>query len=230
MSFYLFLNLIIIFIPLALSFEQRVQYIKKWPAVFLSIVVVGGFYVAWDVGATGAGHWSFNARYVGADKIFGLPIEEILFFVTTPFSCLFIYEVLSYFKNDVQLTITKNFFYFCICFLLIASFFNMSREYSVLSFVACASFILLTLMVKAEILCSKNFWIYLAICYGPFLIFNGILTGLPVVLYDEQAIMGFRVFTIPIEDFFYNFSFLGFAFLVYQLYPVLVKRFRTKTV
>jgi lycopene cyclase domain-containing protein len=46
----------------------------------------------------------------------------------------------------------------------------------------------------------------------PFLIVNGILTGsftdAPVVWYNENHIIGMRIFTIPFEDLFYNYAML----------------------
>ena len=99
MSVYLFINLCILAIPLCLSFERRIAFYKKWPAVFLSIAIVGIFYILWDIFATWAGHWWFNSRYVSSAEFFFLPFEEILFFVTAPYSCLFIYEVLEFFHQ-----------------------------------------------------------------------------------------------------------------------------------
>ena len=46
----------------------------------------------------------------------------------------------------------------------------------------------------------------------PFLIVNGILTGAvtdePVVWYSVDHIMGPRIYTIPVEDLFYNYAML----------------------
>jgi lycopene cyclase domain-containing protein len=46
----------------------------------------------------------------------------------------------------------------------------------------------------------------------PFLIVNGILTGSfteePVVWYNGNHIIGIRIFTIPMEDVFYNYCML----------------------
>jgi hypothetical protein len=58
---------------------------------------------------------------------------------------------------------------------------------------------------------------FLVITFVPFLLFNGLLTALPVVLYNPKEIWGVRAYTIPIEDFFYSFSLLGFNALVYRL-------------
>jgi hypothetical protein len=58
----------------------------------------------------------------------------------------------------------------------------------------------------------------------PFIIFNYLLTSIPIVSYNANAIWGAdglwngRFFTIPLEDFFYNFSMLSFYLLVYQVF------------
>jgi hypothetical protein len=46
---------------------------------------------------------------------------------------------------------------------------------------------------------------------------QGILTALPVVPYNPTAIWGPRFITIPLEDFFYNYSLLSFYLLVYRM-------------
>ncbi|CUT04727.1 lycopene cyclase domain-containing protein, partial [Candidatus Kryptobacter tengchongensis] len=57
---------------------------------------------------------------------------------------------------------------------------------------------------------AKEFAISYLILLFPFLIVNGTLTGSftaePIVWYNENAILGIRVLTIPIEDFLYAFS------------------------
>ena len=56
---------------------------------------------------------------------------------------------------------------------------------------------------------------YIIVCTILFAIFNHVLTSLPVVTYSPQAITGIRAGTIPIEDFFYNFSLLSFYLIIY---------------
>lgn len=55
---------------------------------------------------------------------------------------------------------------------------------------------------------------------GPFIIINSLLTGTyigkEIVWYNESAITGIRLLTIPIEDFGYMFSFVLFTLLVRQ--------------
>jgi lycopene cyclase domain-containing protein len=49
------------------------------------------------------------------------------------------------------------------------------------------------------------------------MIFNSVLTALPVVEYNSVAIWGVRFGTIPVEDFFYNYSMLSFYLLFYRM-------------
>ena len=85
MSFYLFLNVMIIAFPLIFSLEKRwIKFYKKIKPILVSLLTVGIFFIVWDVFATSRDHWSFNPAYVNDIKLLGLPIEEILFFVTVP--------------------------------------------------------------------------------------------------------------------------------------------------
>jgi lycopene cyclase domain-containing protein len=38
----------------------------------------------------------------------------------------------------------------------------------------------------------------------PFLIINGLLTAIPVVLYNDHENLATRIYTIPVEDVFYG--------------------------
>jgi len=49
-----------------------------------------------------------------------------------------------------------------------------------------------------------------------FFVFNYLLTSIPIVIYNPYAITNIRILTIPIEDFFYNFSML-FLYLFFYL-------------
>jgi lycopene cyclase domain-containing protein len=56
----------------------------------------------------------------------------------------------------------------------------------------------------------------LVVQYIPFLLVNGILTYLPVVIYGSDAITGFRIGSIPIEDFIYSFVMLVCPVCIYE--------------
>ena len=114
---YLLINFFIIIFPLVFSFEKRIQYYKKLPAVAASILVVGIGYILWDFVATSRGDWAFNDTYILGITFLDLPVEELLFFLTAPYSCLFIYEALSQFITDRKLSMKYYYFIPLIIFL-----------------------------------------------------------------------------------------------------------------
>ncbi|MBN2552581.1 MAG: lycopene cyclase domain-containing protein, partial [Spirochaetales bacterium] len=93
MNLYLWILAGIAAVPLLLSFDRKVHYVGRWPAVFASAGIVGVVYIAWDILKTEADVWGFVERHAGSFRIMGLPLPEILFFLVVPFSCIFIYEV-----------------------------------------------------------------------------------------------------------------------------------------
>ncbi|MEJ2194299.1 MAG: lycopene cyclase domain-containing protein [Ignavibacteriaceae bacterium] len=66
---------------------------NHWKQLVVAIVIPAIPFLLWDVIVTGA-HWNFNPKYVSGIKIINLPIEEILFFITVPFACLFTWEMI----------------------------------------------------------------------------------------------------------------------------------------
>ncbi len=69
--------------------------------------------------------------------------------------------------------------------------------------------------IAGGIFFSKLYWLYIATTLAFFLLFNFILTSIPIVEYSNLAITGLRVTTIPIEDFMFNFSMLTLYLAVY---------------
>jgi len=217
MSFYLLLNAIIISFPLIFSFERRwIKFYKKLKPLLISLVIVGIFFIALDVFATSRGHWSFNPNYVNNIKFLGLPLEEILFFVTVPYSCLFVYESVLHFLGDKKLFSPRKWLFTIIGILIMLSAFAFyNKEYTFLAILSVGVSVLFVSLVNGELFFSRAYWIYTILTLGLFLIFNYILTSYPVVQYSTNAISGFRVTTVPIEDFLFNFSMLTNYLTIY---------------
>jgi lycopene cyclase domain-containing protein len=214
---YLWVNVLILGGPLALSFDSRVSYFRRWPAVFATLLVVGFFYVVWDSRAARRGDWSFNPRYLVGTRLWGLPLEEILFFVTVPFSCLFILECVRAYLPGAPVFYSPPLYLLpALAFVFLAWLFR-ERPYTRTVALVTGLFLLLAASLGREMVSSSHFWLALLFTYLPFLLFNGVLTGLPIVIYQPRAILGVRVFSIPLEDFFYSFSMLGFYFLVFLM-------------
>lgn len=217
MSLYLIVNLAIIAIPLALSFEKNLKFYRLWPAVGFSMLVVSTAYIVWDVIATARGDWMFNPEYVGGIEIFNLPLEEILFFITVPYACIFIYETVHLYLQEK--TAPRAYLYLLpLSVLLFAgSWYYSGQYYTATVFSYTAVFFILSAVLIPSLTGSRNFWISMAVTYVPFFIVNYILTSTPVVIYNDAANWSVRVTTIPLEDFFYSFSMISLWFLFYEV-------------
>ena len=216
MSLYLYINIAIIFFPLLLTFEKRIKYYSKIKNLTVAILLISYLFVAWDIFATFRGHWSFNPNYVLEIKFLGIPIEEVLFFITVPFSCLFAYEGIKYYFKDSKLFSINKLIPNSIGILFLAlAFVSIGGEYTTLALASMGFTIIFISNFMIELFFSKLFWIYIAFTILVFLIFNYLLTSIPVVEYSSLAIIGFRVITIPIEDFMFNFSMLTLYLAVY---------------
>ena len=222
---YLTINILTILYPLAQSYEHRLKFLGQWKAIFGATAIMGGIFLAWDELFTAIGVWGFNHRYLLGIYIGELPLEEYNFFLTVPFSCLFIYEVLNYFvKRDLLGNVHQGFTFFFLLSSLFLGIYFYPRLYTSICFFSLA------LLLSAQLLFWKKEWMgrfYLAYFTSliPFLIMNGWLTGSftdePIVWYNDMENMGVRIGTVPFEDSFYLLLYLLGLTLIYE-------RLRTK--
>ena len=217
MSFYVKLDLLVLALPLALSFDRKVAFWRRWPQVFAAIAAVLLVFGAWDVWKTAQGVWGFNPVHAGDGRFLHLPAGEWLFFICVPYACLFILEcVRAYFPDRVWPFPHAAVFAAAGVFLAAAVLFRGRIYTGTVLFSVAAVLAALETLAPAT-LRSRNFWAALGLTYVPFLAANGILTGLPVVWYDPVRILGIRAGSIPLEDFFYSFSMLTLATLVHDV-------------
>lgn len=207
MTVYAWLMFISIAGPLVLSFDKKVAFYKQWKALFSGIAVNAGIFLIWDIWFAQQQIWGFNPDYSSAYKFFGLPIEEYAFFLVVPYASVFIYACLKvYLKNGFQQQTVKWFNYVSTIFCLLAIIFYHEKTYTLVN----ASIALILLLMHTFWL-KKNylsyFWIAYLVHLLPFILINGVLTGAvtpnPIVWYGAEHIIGWRLISIPIEDFFY---------------------------
>ncbi len=80
-------------LPLHRVFHLRLA--RQVRRVALSILPVALAFIAWDVAATRAGHWSFDPAQTLPVRVFGLPLEELAFFVVVPLAGLLTFEAVG---------------------------------------------------------------------------------------------------------------------------------------
>ncbi|MCX7820863.1 MAG: lycopene cyclase domain-containing protein [Brevinematales bacterium] len=218
LSTYLWVNLFIFLFPFVSAIILARDFFKTIPAFSLSFLIVGLFFIAWDSFFTNKKVWEFNEAHVMKFRIFNLPLEEILFFVTAPFGCIFIYSIMDNLlkESNINFNLLKYFFIFSSIFFLIAALYFRKKLYTFVVFLLTGFSTIL--FVISGIIFYKRFIFAMLISYLPFMIFNGILTTLPVVKYNNHHIIGIKIFNIPLEDFFYNFNMLGWYFLIFNIF------------
>ena len=207
MSYYLKILILSTIVPIIFSFHPKVKFYIYYKSIFSAIVLTSSIYVLWDIIFTKLSVWGFNNQFTTDIYIFNLPIEEILFFLCIPFCCLYTYHLvekfnISFFKNVNW----KKVNIYILLVVLIVGLINYTKLYTFICFITFS----LVLFIVNKSTININFTFFYTTSFlviFPFLIINGALTGMffeqTVVWYNNNEILGLRIFTIPMEDVFY---------------------------
>jgi len=205
---YLLINFITVFFPLILSFDKKVRFYQYWKFIWPGMLITGLVFLFWDVLFIDKGVWTFNSEYITGVTIFKLPIEEILFFLTVPFACIFIYACSNYYiKWVLNIRLTRIVSNLIVIFSILILIFYHHHLYTAVTFG-----LLGVLVVFFQFIWDARglgrFYIAYLVSLLPFYMINGLLTGLPVVIYNDAENSGSRIGSIPIEDHFYCMALL----------------------
>lgn len=213
---YLLINILTILGPLALSFDRKVAYHKYWLRILPGMSFTALFFIVWDMIFTKIGVWHFNSTYLSGINLYNLPLEEVLFFFTIPFSCLFLYIIFRtrWPESEFSNRPTSFFLILTLLFVVIA-YIGYPGKYTFITAIFCAAISFIYWIVfKSRYL--KVFLITYMVHLIPFLTVNGILTALPVVLYNDAENCGFRIYTIPVEDTMYSYLLLMMNIIIFE--------------
>jgi lycopene cyclase domain-containing protein len=216
-STYFWIDIATIAGPLALSFDKRVAFHTQWKYFLSAMLITSGIYLIWDVIFTAIGVWHFNPAFVT-----GLYIG--FFFVAGPYACLFIYACLRhYFPNLENRNSARFISLTLLAFSIGMVVLHYNRLYTAVTFSLIAFTLLNQLLVTRGSYMSHLYaaW-FLSII--PMLVVNGLLTGLPILIYENAENLGIRVpamlpgmqYGIPVEDFFYNLLYMMWMIWIYE--------------
>jgi lycopene cyclase domain-containing protein len=213
---YLFIDIISVVIPIVFTFHPRLNFQKNIKAFLVGLLVMLPPFILWDICFARMGVWGFNPDYLLSCYFFSLPLEECLFFVCIPYSCVFTYHVvytLSKNKKDFNLKwiwLVISVFFLCIGLAYI------DRLYTSITFISLS----VVLLFAHYLINFKVFLKSFIILLFPFLIVNGLLTGAfiedQVVWYNNSENLSIRLGTIPVEDVFHALLMLVLVMLGYQ--------------
>lgn len=215
---YFSVNFFTLLFPFIFSYTKWFNFRDYWKYYLPGNFLVAMIYLIWDSIYTSIGVWGFNFKYTLGVKIFNLPIDEILFFICTPYACVFTYYC---FRKYVFPKITNKFsivwLISSITFLVLSIIFY-TKLYTCAAFFSCA--VVCYISYKSKLIHSIQFAIYYLVILIPFILCNGILTGSflnrVVVFYNDAENLGIRILTIPLEDVFYGMAMLMFNILLFE--------------
>lgn len=214
---YLLFHLVITVGPVVSQFSRRIRHVSRWRLKLLVNGIVMIPYIIWDAIVAGS-HWWFNEAYTLGFRLLGLPIGEWLFFITVPFGCLLVWETLPHTDNWLTRLRALRYVRAILYAALPAGIwvFSTGKQYTGLVIFCFGLVGLADTLLDVDLLLRPKTYLYLATVSGFILVFNGYLTARPVVVYGEAYQMGYRIWTIPIEDFGYGFTLMFFNTMLYE--------------
>jgi len=207
---YILINFLTIIICFIYSFDKRIKFNQYFKIFLLSATTVAIPFILWDVYFTKVGVWWFNYDYVIGLKLGGLPLEEILFFFCIPFSCIFTYFCLTKFFDLSWANAFNNIIVFItIIVCVVVGLLNHDKIYTFVTAIVTTITVVYLHFFNQKKWIGQASLVYTILMLGFFPV-NGVLTGTglenPIVNYNPNEFLGFRILTIPIEDAVYGYS------------------------
>ena len=221
--YYIALDICSFLIPFLFSFEKKwMNFIRFWKPFFSAIILVGLFFIIWDIYFAFENVWGFNNEYLIGIWWFKLPLEEWLFFLLIPYASNFIHYSLEYFfpKLELSKNITQSITIVLFVMSLGVFTWNLDKIYTAASFGLFALLMLFQMLFQWKY--ARRFYLSFMVIYIPFFFVNSALTGSysdnSVVFYNDAENLGIRIGTMPLEDSFYCFSMLYGSVLLFEYF------------
>lgn len=234
LSDYTILLLIAIILTLPLEFIGRMGIYRRYKHVAKALSLPLIIFVAWDIVFSQTDLWNFSKDHTYSFRLFGLPLEEIFFFVFIPLAALLTYHAVSHMNKHPGFASIWNWLFFVLPYFVLGFAFHRFRlerielelparthaYYFVITLIVALSFYLWVQADEARVtfMKSKNFFYSIVICLMFMIPFNGYLTRLtdPTVTY--RANLGPRIFfDMPFEDVIYGFVLLSWVLIRYHV-------------
>lgn len=214
---YLLINFFTIIICFIFSFHPKIKFNNYFIPFLKASILVAIPFILWDIWFTKKGVWWFNYNYTLGFKVGNLPLEEVLFFFCIPFSCVFTYYCINKFFNLTIINSFNNIIVFITTIICtVFAFLHPDKTYTfVTAVVTLITVIYFHFIAKVEWIGQASL-LFTILMLGFFPV-NGVLTGSfidnPIVNYNPQEFLNFRLGTIPIEDAVYGYT--QFLWVIY---------------
>ena len=219
---YLLIDFFTVIICFIFSFHPKIKFNRYFGAFIKASVLVAILFIIWDAWFTKIGVWWFNDDYLIGVRFLGLPLEEIMFFIFIPFSCVFTYYCLDkFFDLNWADRFNRIIVLVSVLICLIVSIIFYEKIYPfVTAIVTGCTLLYLYFIAKADWIGKASF-VFFILMLG-FIPVNGILTGTgiesPIVNYNPDEILNVRILTIPIEDAVYGYTMFMMNLYFFKLF------------
>jgi isorenieratene synthase len=205
-SEYLLFDLLVLAAPFVLGFMGPTFFRGRSARAWLAVALAAIPFLIWDAMVAGR-HWNFSEAHTLGPELFGLPVEEWLFFAVVPYALIFSWEMIC--SGSKSRPNPSRAWIRMVCLAAIVPGLVMlvlGFEYTGLTLIALSASAAVDRATGSRVLERPAFGRLLLVVGLSTLVFDGYLTSRPVVTYDDSFNLGLRVASIPIEDFVYGLS------------------------
>lgn len=189
----------------------------EWGKMLLVFVCVSVPFVLLDVLQHARGWWSYNTNLVFDGRLFGLPLEEVAFFFAIPFSSLYLYSHLAKVPSlQKPISLPQRMLASIAMLAVVVLAVVEAKERTVVDALLCLIVISTTSLLITPYQLKRHDIVWVGAIALLFLVVNGLLTSLPIVMYDSSFGSSLRLGSIPLADGVYNVSLLLSALFVYR--------------
>lgn len=231
---YLWVDLAVLIVPLVASFDKRVAFVQEWKAFWPACLLTMSAFIAWDVWFTREGIWGFNSDHLVGLAWWGLPLEEWLFFISVPYACVFTYACFKKYMPSSPLGLGHRSITTAMAALCLGLALGFSdRAYLGMTSGLCALWLIAVLIQWRSWM--GHFWFAYLVLLVPFIVSNGVLTGIDfwsypwlhnspetvgdhIVWYNNAENSGWRIFSMPADDLLYGLLLIGINVSLYEAF------------
>jgi len=200
---YLFLDLLYLGIPLALSFTGKAPLYRKWKFLLPAVIGTAVLFFVIDAALAASGYLEFNEDRVIRFRIGGLPIEHLLGFFCIAYSGAFLYHTLNhlierdyiYFHHELISSALSVLF-------MVLGIYQLDKAFTGVTFLGLGMFLAFQLMVLKPRYMSRFYFAtpVILVAQIPFYLFlTGYFTVQLVTWHDLDETLGILLATAPLE-------------------------------
>ncbi len=199
---YLLILLVLAGFTLFLFIKKSIVFIMEFKYMLPAIIFSGSIFIMLNIRFLQSGIISFNENFLIGKNILGLPIEEWLFLLIISLFAFSVYVLVNVrFENFDK----PNLFYIVSILLLMGftyeAWFERQKLVSFFIFFLLVIYFGYTLFRKRFKPHLTKFYISYFFVLIPFFLIKIVLNMLPVILYNNDFILGIRLVGVPVEQF-----------------------------